>query len=432
MNVFSSIKTYIQNIITYLLKSLKSVSESIFEKIKYIIFSGEYKFHIIFTLILIIYVILIKYIFNKNPFDVILKYNDISIIASIFGGFLILLLFLFFKKREEYFNLNNNLNINEEIPGVNSILTKLGTFMLISFIISFIIYLTYYLFKNVPTASTTIVYILNILIFLGIFALFYKIISLYISNYRTANSGILPKILIFLIDLIFYIPCLITDLINYLKIEYSITTKTEWILFLLVIILIALRIVLPKITFNLINHKGLHITKINDLYYLDEENDFNEIDKLNLENNSYNKKDYNFAISAWFYLEAQPPYTNNSYINNTNIISFGNNIKLECNPKENKIKIIAITNDNFKKLYETKIPYQKWTNIVFNYNGGILDIFIDTKLVSSNKNIISYMTDNNIKTGKHNGIQGYIKNITYFKNKLNKNEINWLYNYEKQ
>lgn len=415
-----------------LLDLLKNIFETIFKGIKYIIFSGEYKFHIIFTLILIVYIILVKYFFSKNPFDIILKYNDISIVTAIFGGFVILFLFLFFKKREEYFNINNNLNVNEDIPSVISILSKLSTFIVVSFIFSFIIYLIVYFFKNIPTASKTIFYILNILIFLGIFALIYKIISLYISKYRTTPSNIVIKFLIFLIDLIFYIPCLITDLINYLKIEYAITTKTELILFISVTVLLIIRWFLPKITFNLINHNGLHITKIDDLYYTNEENIFNDIDKLNIESDTYNKKDYKFALSCWFYLEAQPPYTNKSYISNTNIISIGNNIKLECNPKENKLIISAIKNNDFKQLYDMKIPYQKWTNVVFNYNGGVLDIFIDNKLVSSNKNVISYLTDNNIKTGKHNGIQGYIKNITYFKNKLTKNEINWLYNYEKQ
>jgi hypothetical protein len=142
--------------------------------------------------------------------------------------------------------------------------------------------------------------------------------------------------------------------------------------------------------------------------------------------------DYNFALSSWIYLEAQPPYTNKSYISNTNLISYGNNIKLECNPKNNKMIISSIIDNKDKILYETKIPYQKWTNIIFNYNGGILDIFINNKLVSSTKNVVTFMVDNNIRTGTHNGIQGFIKNITYFKNKLSKNEINWLYNYEKQ
>lgn len=408
----------------------KNILFSIFENIKYIFTSGEYKFHIIFTLIFIVYIILVKYLFEKNPLDIILKYNDISIVTSIFGAFVILLLFLFFKKREEFFNLNNKniINSNNDVPGVNTILSKL----LISIGIAIIITLFVYLFKNVPMASKTIFYFLNILIGLVVLTLLYKIISLYIERYKKINTGKFGKFIILLIDLVFYIPCLITDLINYIKIEYSITTRTEIILFLSVILLFVLRYFLPKITFNLINHKGLQITKKDDLYYLDEENNFNEIDKIKFKNDNYNKKDYNFALSSWFYLESQPPYTNKSYIKNTNIISYGNNIILNCNPKENKMTIFSTINNDITLLYETKIPYQKWTNVIFNYNGGILDIFINNKLVSSSKNVVFYITDNNIKTGKHNGLQGYIKNIIYFKNRLTKNEINWLYNYEKQ
>jgi hypothetical protein len=402
-------------------------------------FFSKYKFHVIFTLIFITYIILIKYIFKKNPLDVILKYNDLSIVASIIGGFIILLLFLFFKKREELFNISNGINIlnkDNEIPSAYSFILKIFGFFLILILITGTIYLMVYLFQNIPIAFKVVSYILNIIITLGIIALIYKIIVIYILKYKknTDKAGFFSKLLIFFIDLIFYIPCLITDFIEFLKVEYKITTKTEIILFFSVLFLFILKIFLPKITFNLITHKGLNLTNTDDLYYLDEENNFNEIDQINNKNdeNKYNKIDYNFGLSSWFYLEAQPPYTNNSYINNTNIISYGNGIKLECNPKNNEMIISAKFENEYKKLYTTKIPYQKWSNVIFNYNGGILDIFIDNKLVSSTKNVVPYMIDNNIMTGKHNGIQGFIKNIIYFKNRLTKNEINLLYNYEKQ
>lgn len=402
-------------------------------------FFFKYKFHIIFSLIFITYIILIRFIFKKNPLDIILKYNDLSIVASIIGGFVILLLFLFFKRREELFNVTSGINIlnkDENIPSVNSFLLKISSLFLLLIFISGLIYLLVYFFRNVPIISNIILHTLNFFILLGIIALIYKIVVLYLLKYKGSPSkgGLFIRLFIFLVDVIFYIPCLLTDFIEFLKVEYKITTKTEWVLFLLVIILFILRWILPKITFNLISHKGIYLTERDDLYYLNEENNFNNIDVINNKNNDghYNKIDYNFALMSWIYLEAQPPYTNNSYITNTNILSYGNGIKVECNPKNNEMIVSAKFENEYKTLYSTTIPYQKWINIVFNYNGGILDIFINNKLVSSTKEVVPFMIDNNIMTGKHNGIQGFIKNITYFKNRLTKNEINWLYNYEKQ
>ena len=174
------------------------------------------------------------------------------------------------------------------------------------------------------------------------------------------------------------------------------------------------------------------------MYYLNEENQFGTFDELykdlnfNSENTSVKSYNYKYALSFWFYLDAQPPSTNYSYNINTNIFSYGNKPRIEYNGKNNELIISVMSDNNTKELYKTNdVPYQKWTNIVFNYDGGILDIFIDNKLVSSTSGVIYYMSYDNITTGKDKGIHGLIKNITYFNNNLSKSEISWIYNYEK-
>ena len=40
----------------------------------------------------------------------------------------------------------------------------------------------------------------------------------------------------------------------------------------------------------------------------------------------------------------------------------------------------------------SNFPLQRWNNVVVNYTRGILDIFINSKLVASIKNVVPYMS----------------------------------------
>ena len=66
-------------------------------------------------------------------------------------------------------------------------------------------------------------------------------------------------------------------------------------------------------------------------------------------------------------------------------------------------------------LYETEeLPMQKWNNILFNFDGGTLDIYINNKLVISRKNIIPHTSHDKITIGQKDGLSGGICNIVYF------------------
>jgi hypothetical protein len=81
---------------------------------------------------------------------------------------------------------------------------------------------------------------------------------------------------------------------------------------------------------------------------------------------------------------------------------------------------IIYTNNNFL--------LQKWNNIIINYNGGTMDIFLNGELVKSSIEVVPYYTYDNLVIGENTGIKGGMCNVIYFKRALNSSEIYLLYN----
>jgi len=89
------------------------------------------------------------------------------------------------------------------------------------------------------------------------------------------------------------------------------------------------------------------------------------------------------------------------------------------NAEKQKIKITMKhgVKEN-KTIYVGDFPLQKWNNIVINYDRGTLDVFINARLVATQKNIIPYMEYDNIEVGAIRGIDGGVVNVVYYPNIL--------------
>ena len=81
---------------------------------------------------------------------------------------------------------------------------------------------------------------------------------------------------------------------------------------------------------------------------------------------------------------------------------------------------IVYVNDNFL--------LQKWNNIIINYNGGTLDIFLNGELVKSSIECVPYITLDNLTIGENEGLNGGMCNVVYFKQALTSNNIYYIYN----
>ena len=90
-------------------------------------------------------------------------------------------------------------------------------------------------------------------------------------------------------------------------------------------------------------------------------------------------------------------------------------------------------NENVVIYAREKFKLQRWHNLVVNYVGGTVDVFLNGELVASVKRIVSFKLMNRLTVGDtehngRNGIGGGICNIVYYPNYISKSKIMANYN----
>jgi len=327
----------------------------------------------IYILLSFVQAILLKY----NPLNLLENspyFKNILILINIFYIIIKLLL-------SRYLGISNL--GNEPLKVLNIILYVLIVFIVLIFIFTKINVL-YKIFKFIKLITL-------ITIILGIFYI--------LKN----NNGNITN----------FINTLINNVIN----QYYVTEPIIKVIFLIELIILFFMYLFPYIFDKYLSKGGIHILKKN--VYLNNKKVFNNYE---LEKNEMNYK-YSLLFSIW--INPQPSNTNGSYSKYTNLLNYGNKPIIEYNGDKQIFRIRTDTgNNNIKTIYETKnFNYQKWNNIVINYDGGNMDVFINDTLVASEMNIAPYIKNDKLITGETNGIHGGINNIIYFDRILLKNEI---------
>jgi hypothetical protein len=409
--------------------------ERITNKIKEVL-ESTYKDPQIFGIIAVIFNILFVWsIYSYNPYKVADNYPVYTFLVILFVLLFMLMTFFFIRVRSEmFFN---------EVPLFNhykDYLKKNGGLLLFLISSVLLIYFISYVYKNneyvLDTTETIFIQLVNIFIFIGAVSIIYTILKNGASETDKNETRIHVLLLSLLRNLIFYIPCIFIDVIEWVKAEYKITTKTIWIILLLEMVFVSLYFILPPIFNKLSTHDGIHL--LDECVYLNNKRSLGSFEQLHkvkdksvatpgdIENSKFK---YTYAISAWYYINPQPPNTSPAYTKYATILDYGKKPLVQYNALKNKLRVqCEISNGNMKTLYETSdIKHQKWNNIVVNYDGGIMDVFINGALVSSTPEIAPYMTYENVIVGQTNGIQGGICNVMYYKHILSSGKINMAY-----
>jgi hypothetical protein len=279
------------------------------------------------------------------------------------------------------------------------------------------------------------------LIFGSIFGLIGYFVGYYLNLYMNQNKPefLYYKNILNFINLVGgFLPCLFINFAIWIKEEYLKTNKKILILLGIEALLVVFKFLIPYIyklfkkvfspkeNILLVNPVPLDRVHNLGLFLTDEEVKLKNTSKRDTSDKFFN---YNYAIAFSLWIFPQPKSVSDAYTKSSNLINISDIVKVVHN--NNTIEFWAATTvpgenpNRLVKLYVFKeFKYQKWNSIIINYQGGSLDIFINKTLKSSTPNITPLKNNNSAVIGEINGINGGIKNVSYFQKSLSQQDIN--------
>jgi len=332
-------------------------------------------------------------------------------------------------------------NLFSDAPNNMADLNKMDLFkksllILFGLVISglLIFWITYNI-ENLSGNSSIVRFILNLLLVVIILGLIYKTINVKLPAGNTKKNSFFNL----LSSTLLYIPCLISggfDSLGKVAVgEYNATNAGSFMMLTLALALIVVYFTTPSLL-NLVSTQGGK-QLVNKPVYTDTEYSLGSYQDLNGSDNF----DYHYAISCWVFVHAIGPNTSSGF---KSLLNFGNKPNILYNAKTNtlmvtmqqkdlknvtKNKLIDFDNEGNRIIYVNKnFLLQKWNNIMVNYNGGTLDIFLNGELVKSSIEVVPYYTFDNLTIGENDGIKGGICNVVYFRRALTSQNIYYIYN----
>jgi len=366
--------------------------------------------------------------FNNTKTSIIIMVL-LLIISIIWSILLVVNMFTGFNSNNQSGFMDSNLTYVKK-----AVLALLG-FTLSGIIIAYIVYNV----QNLSGRSGIVSFILSIFLILSVFILIYKTIFVKLpsNNANKAKNGFFNLI----ISLIFYIPCLFSGvfdgIMKTLVSEYNSTTTGNMLILIVTICLLLLYIYLPTIQHNANLQGGKQLVEnpvyTNKMYSLANYIQLNGNDHF----------DYQYSISFWLFIDSNAPNTNPSYNQFTSILNYGGKPNVLYKAKTNTLMItmeqknlqtksnnnLLEFDDNGNRIIYTNknMLLQKWNNIIIQFNGGTLDIFLNGDLVKSSIEVIPYMKLDMLTIGSDEGVNGGICNIVYYKTPLTITNIYYIY-----
>jgi len=337
------------------------------------------------------------------------------------------------------------LSLNKNISSAKLLLKLFGIVGL--FIFAIYLYATSTGTVNIDAISNyTIVLLMG---FIGL-AILYRLVVDYMSKMKGWTG--------FIAQLIFYIPCVISDVWEYFINEINLTPYSTYLFIAFEIILIIIYATLPSITRKIAGQDESillqdKIVLLNSVKVITNSDNLKKQMGENYEEESNYRN--NYCISFWVYINVHP-HTHTGYNSEKEILTYGftddNGIE-HVKPmvryygggggddqlvERNKlifyfsryppIKQYASDEHTF---YDVTIEPQKWNQIVMNYNRNNVELYINGHLERTfeMKDTMPVYNDlDQISVGDENGIDGGICNVRYYKHPLSPEQIALTYN----
>ena len=401
------------------------------------LFKFSFSYTIMFIIMFVIILIMINYFFNNtiyeslnkvfpDTFKSILSKNILPVYLILFV--VLLLMYLYELYYPSFIN-------NKYYP------------LYIAFAISLISFILYTIVNKFDDLNYSeyihlfaIHLILIVFIFIILFSLYYATIN---SNIVFISIGV--AILLSFLLILYFNPEFIQNLNNtffdwlyggtptanffmkiYDTIKFEINNNSSliWLILIIQVILLYFFFYGNDLSHNIIKlltHDGRML--LNKVMYLDKKASLGKISQFRNYNENDENDEYNYAISGWFYLN--PQYNNENYVD---IFNYGNNPLISYKGSDNSLQISfeGLKEDGSENnstepinIIINNFEFQKWNNIVINCRSGQhIDIFINTKLVASEKIVIGkFDNEKNIEIGDSD-LRGAACNIVYYNRTL--------------
>ena len=272
--------------------------------------------------------------------------------------------------------------------------------------------------------------IVTILIVFVALSMFYKINQTAIYN-MTGIQG-------FIVNFILFIPCLISDFIEYLYGEFATTPKIVYILFVIELILILLYLYLPKIMKQMNERFGKVIVDKPERINLQKDaTNYIDMQSVEIPTDSQqltgSKLTVNvrksFAMSLWVYIVPMP--TNHlPYNKEATILDFASHPRIVYDGSQRNFRIYYSTS----KSDQFDAPHEKWNHIFVNYDKDTVDMYLNGELkttIPREEQTGGFFVGDILTIGQDNGLQGGIAKVVYYERPLLIHEIRNIYNYNK-
>ena len=319
--------------------------------------------------------------------------------------------------------------------------------------------------SRLTTMANLLQYGITALIYIGAIAIVIAIGRTVFSTSRkmgdsmfqlSEDSNWVINVLKLIANALFYIPCLLIDGVEMLKEQYNMPMRPWLILLALQAVFILTGHFLPALVTRAINHTGIQILSAPVSMATDTVVQNHNIQFVNQKGvvedtttSSTTQTDsvtpvqvqlanYRYGVSAWFYIDPQPPSMNAEYATQSiNVFNFGPiGPRVTYSPKTNALNVSI---EGVKMTTETPIPpitdipLQRWNNLVINSDKGAIDIFMNGRLIYTGTHVpeMKRATQTpivqSVMIGDTTGIQGEICNMVLNREPFTKAEIAWFY-----
>ena len=397
----------------------------------------------------IIFITLLLIIIFRDPFELYAKHSLEVTLGMLFLFFIMFITFFFIGHRNQ-FKLNGRLSDDKGLW--KNFIKKFFGMIAFGIAIVGVVLFGLYVIKSVPQITNITMFIFSVLVISGIIAIGYILYKRFTDNAKNIpnkNNRLIKLIK----DIILYIPCILIDFVEFIKKQWNITTKTEWLILGGEVVVIGLGYLLPIVYQKLVTHDGVILLK--EPKYLSSKYDLGTYQNLNPADHSGNAFNYTYSISGWFNIYGMAPNVSASANKFTDIINYSNKPRIQFNVSTNTLRIqselshhmhehehssttkhheigggieVGANSSKIVDIFETKdIKLQKWNNIVINYDSGFMDVFLNGELVGTKASVSPYMKYDVVSSGANRGIQGGVCNVVYYDRILSQGEINITY-----